>query len=318
MKKMMFFVLVLLITASPVNAIDEFQSPDTVPQYQEILRIQRGEVRITINSSEQISFSPDGTRVVAAGSPTTIQVWDVTTGDVIHILELENPEGASWSPDGTIIVGGSNDYDFRVWDARTGDILIDTGVVYGRYSSWSQDSTQFVTNIMVVFDAQTGEVIQQLGSNWGIPYEAHWSPDGTMIATTSGWEGWHLNIWSVEGERLDTYWAGSSASWSPDSTRIASIGQIRAIDTGLPVLIIARMDNAIAWHPDGDWIASTGDEGEIFLWDAETGELVTMWQYDDCEINGFDWSPGGERFAINCIYREPEYGNDLIIWERIR
>jgi dipeptidyl aminopeptidase/acylaminoacyl peptidase len=171
---------------------------------------------------------------------------------------------------------------------------------------------------MKIFDSQRGELVLELGSNWGIPYEAHWSPDGTMIATSSDWEGNYLNIWSVEGERLDTFWAGSSAAWSPDSTRIASTGQIRDIRTGLPVTIIKGMDNEIAWHPNGNWIASTGDAGQIFLWDTGTGEQVTMWQYEDCLIYGFAWSRDGERFAVSCIRYELDYRNELIIRERVQ
>jgi WD40 repeat protein len=74
----------------------------------------------------------------------------------------------------------------------------------------------------------------------------------------------------------------------------------------------------IAWRPDGEWIASVGDEGAIFMWDANSGELVAEWTAEGCHIKGFAWSPDGDRFAINCIIADPEYSNDLIIWERIR
>jgi WD40 repeat protein len=168
---------------------------------------------------------------------------------------------------------------------------------------------------MRILDANTGEILVDLGYNWNFPAAAYWSPDGTMIATPGGVDGPYLNIWSHEGERLDTYWAGNSAAWSPHSSHLATTGQVRDVTTGLPTLIIPNMEYLITWHPDGEWLTSANDEGKIFLWDAETGDLVTTWSFDDCIINGFTWSSDGQRFALNCIQFHPNYQNDLIIAE---
>ena len=68
------------------------------------------------------SFSPDGSRVVTAGSDRTAQVWDARTG--LLLLTLRGHTGpvgsASFSPDGMRVVTGGGDGTARVWDAATG------------------------------------------------------------------------------------------------------------------------------------------------------------------------------------------------------
>ncbi len=70
----------------------------------------------------QVAFSPDGRRVLTAGSDSTAQVWDTTTGDrALPPLRHTAPvQFAAFSSDGRWIVTASWDQTTRVWDARTG------------------------------------------------------------------------------------------------------------------------------------------------------------------------------------------------------
>jgi WD40 repeat protein len=287
------------------------------PDYREVLYIERQDVGLKSVSAEHFAFNPDGTRIAAADA-SAVNIWDIETGEVIRSLD-HAATFVSWSPDGEWITSGDySDRALHVWEAETGILRYVLDGYWGAHVTWSPDSRQFVTNGMRIVDVETGDIVLQLDSNWGIPHEAHWSPDGTMIVTTSGWEGDFINLWSVSGERLDTYWGDISAAWSPDSTRLASLWQVREIATGLPIMVIPQMDTSIAWHPTGEWISSVEHEGGVIaLWDAETGELVTSWQREGCAVvRGFAWSADGERFAFNCIQYEPTYQNDLVIWER--
>jgi WD40 repeat protein len=298
--------------------IGSAQAQTAVPEYRELVRFERDTVTILSNLTEHFAFSPDSEYIAAASSSGSVDIWRIDTGEVAHSLGIASTS-VSWSPDGSLIaIGNDYDYNLTVWDTTAETIRYQIAEYSGRHITWSPDSAQFATDAMQVFDAQTGEVVLQLGANWSVPYHAYWSPDGARILTTTEWEGDYAHLWSLDGERLDTYWAGKSASWSPDSTRIATFGQVREISTGLPVVIIPNMQWEIAWHPDGEWIASVDDEGAIFLWDADSGEMITEWTAEGCHIKGFAWSPNGERFAIDCIIADPEYSNDLIIWERVR
>jgi WD40 repeat protein len=70
-----------------------------------------------------LSFSPDGKRLVTANSDGTASIWKVATRrrELLplrgHIAALTS---AAFSPDGKLVVTASADHDARVWDARTG------------------------------------------------------------------------------------------------------------------------------------------------------------------------------------------------------
>src|SRR5262249_5332266 len=66
------------------------------------------------------AFSPDGTRVVTAGSDGTAKVWDARTG--AELLTLKGHTGfvmsAAFSPDGTRVVTAGSDGTARIYDSR--------------------------------------------------------------------------------------------------------------------------------------------------------------------------------------------------------
>jgi WD40 repeat protein len=316
MKPLLILLCVLIVCGSARAA----SSADEIPRYRLLITIERDNVWPTRDFPESYNFSPDGTQFAAAASDTTVNIWDVQTGVVIRTLAYEglsDPMSVSWSPDGTLIATGSIYSELRVWDVASGSLQYTLGS--NEYStSWSPDSTRLVTADRNIYDAQSGQFLFRFVSRYFEGCQVYWSPDGFMIATTTCHDYDYLTIWSVEdGTLFDTYWGGHSAAWSPDSTRIASDAQVRDISTGLPVTIIPKMGGAIGWHPDGKWIASTGDGHQVSLWDADTGKLLTAWVFSGCEINSFAWSPDGNRFAANCRQIEPKIKNDLLIWERV-
>jgi WD40 repeat protein len=256
-------------------------------------------------------------------SATAVNIWDVQTGIVLQTLmadDLAEMKSVSWSPDGSLVaVGSSRREELGVWDVESGILQYILGPYAGYSVAWSPDSTRFVTEYRNVYDAQSGDLLFHLDSPYFEGCQAYWSPDGSMIATTSCHDADYLTIWSADdGTLLDTYWGGHAAAWSPDSTRIASDGQVRAISTGLPVTIIPEMGGDIAWYPEGEWIASTGDGQHIVLLDASTGEILTTWESADCTtIRSFAWSPDGNWFAVSCSQPDTSISNRLMVWERV-
>jgi WD40 repeat protein len=300
------------------------QSVPTTPNYRPLYVIER-EPFVVQFQPEYFAFSPDGSLIAATATETTVNVWDIDTGKVIYEWEHERDWTAvsvSWSPDGTLISTGGNGV-LRMWDATTGLLryaIGETGNEYsGTYVGWSPDSTRFVTNLTDIRDAQTGELLLDVNFNWAPVDEAHWSPDGTLIASATGWEGIETHVWTVYGEHVNVFWTNHSISWSPDSMRVASFGQVRNVYTGNPVTIIPDMYGEIRWHPTEEWIASAyGDM--VYLWDARNGEQLAAWKMLDCNIRGLAWSANGDRFAVSCLgdMFQRDFRNELIIWDRVR
>jgi WD40 repeat protein len=84
------------------------------------------EARERGNLLRMAAFSPDGSRVVTAGSDNTARIWDTATGD--EIMALHGHEGpaysAAFSPNGSRIVTASYDKTARLWDVATGRELM--------------------------------------------------------------------------------------------------------------------------------------------------------------------------------------------------
>lgn len=128
-----------------------------------------------------------------------------------------------------------------------------------------------------------------------------WSPDGTRIASS----GYNLQVWDAStGNRISTAFSGDAiVSWSPDSKRIATaVGDPQVWDaaTGKNILTYhghSPLVQALAWSPDGKYIASGAQDKTVQVWDAATGENIFTYHGHFSQINAVAWSPDSKRIA---------------------
>lgn len=111
-----------------------------------------------------------------------------------------------------------------------------------------------------------------------------------------------------------------AVAWEPDGNRIASAGgdglvRVWEADTGHTLLSYRRhmwlfekvnmppTIYNIAWSPNGLHLASAGDGTKVYVWDAATGQTLTIYeQHSGLLPNVFAlaWSPDGKRIATAC------------------
>ena len=199
-------------------------------------------------------FSPDGQRIVTAGSDGA-KLWDAEDGRELRTFKPEKPTFAvAFSPDGQRVVTGNY-------------------------------------QIAAIWDCQTGRLLLQLEGHKGrsVVRSVSFSSDGRLVVTAS--DDGTAKIWRTDTGREMRTLKGhsgrvSSASFSPDGERIVTASvdgtaRVWASRTGRVVLTLAGhsgLVNTVSFSSDGRRIVTASDDGTAKVWDAETGNPVRTLQ----------------------------------------
>jgi WD40 repeat protein len=206
-------------------------------------------------------FSPDGERLVTASEDGTARLRDGKTGQSLDIvLKHDGPVTAvAYSPDGTRIMTADLGHVW-LWDATNGKLLktpnarqntrnrIETILFYPGGELAAVQSFDFA----YVADGRTGELVRKLQSDPKYPIEIEirgclcmaLSPDGKRLAA-----GFRLR-----DQRVLQLW---------DARTGALIGKAQPHPASI---------RAVTFSPDGKRLATGCEDGQIRLWDGETGE----------------------------------------------
>ncbi|HLZ56682.1 MAG TPA: hypothetical protein VKR06_07015 [Ktedonosporobacter sp.] len=102
-----------------------------------------------------------------------------------------------------------------------------------------------------------------------------WSPDGHFVASGS-WDH-SVKVWNaLTGALVTTY--------APAEGRSDGGGHTELVD-------------ALAWSPDGHFIASGSWDHTVQVWNAITGQLITIYRGHNEEVSSLAWSPDGHFIA---------------------
>lgn len=247
-----------------------------------------------------VTFSPSGNTLLTSNGAFTLNTWDIDTENAtlvrseIYSGHLEWVDKAVYDSEGLYILSASNDDTVRLWNSLTGDEV-------NRFGGHSDDvkDVAFAPNgrtaitasadgTMRLIDLANGLEEERLDGHFFDVILTEFTPDGTQALSTA-WDN-TIILWNLARGRAVETFSGNSfingSDLSSDGTLIA-IGDdpsggdpaayIVNVETQEVVTTFSDHTDLVTWiafSPDDSMVASAAFDDSLYIWDAETGEVI--------------------------------------------
>lgn len=272
------------------------------------------------NQVTSVAYIPGSSRVASGSWDKTVRIWelpDSSGGDaratvggdaratLVHEIEAHDGDVTTLAahPSGAWIATGGADRAIRLWSTETGEALPSRGRTPRDAPAQTFELPAAVTSVAI-------------------------SADGSLLA--GGARDGTVRVWRVERgkpvyERRDPRRPATCVRFSPDGARIAVSSSvdyevhIRDLDGQLDAVLTGHTGivNAIAFSPDGAWIATGSDDTSVTLWRgggsggdarATVGEDARVTEGGDARatMGGAVHRFTGHTGAVNCVDFSPD------------
>ncbi len=265
--------------------------------------------------SRSLSFSADGKRLGTGGKEP--RIWDLSTGKLLaRFTGHKSPVRCSaLSPDGKSLVLAGQNQQVRWCDPRTGEVQ--------RSSRWKPDShprcigfhagktlvAGYNGESLHLAEMDPGARVYPLRGHKGFLQVLAFSADGRTLASASGREAF---LWDAatgrrkgKAEKTDeTGWANYALALSPGGNLLAAAAEVRVpiwdLEKGKLLIVLSghpHRVSALAFSPDGRWLASGCGDHVVRLWETATWKLAGTFKGHAARMVGLAFSPDGRVLA---------------------
>jgi WD40 repeat protein len=256
----------------------------SAPYFKAIMRGHEGGVN-------DVVFSPDGKLVATASDDKTAQLWKVETEFNNNLLVLKGHtdtiNSIAFSPDGKLVLTASEDNTARLWKVEDGESVatLKGHTAPVNNAAFSPDGkfavTSSVDGTARLWNASTGQFLLELKGHTGEVNTAVFSPDSRFVATASA-DG-TAHIWSaLSGESLVI-------------VREHQNKLVAKEDKDVEILKASQgVINQVAFSPDGKLLVTANTDGDVQIWDAQTGANIALLNGHKGSVNDASFSPDGK------------------------
>ncbi|MCI0703093.1 MAG: WD40 repeat domain-containing protein [Planctomycetia bacterium] len=263
-----------------------------------------------------LAFSPDGTKLASAGADRVVHVWDVRDG---KLLAGPNPKGRhsiAVIPGTPLRLASSGGPKVRIWDVNSGEEIAPTGLCAAFSVAASSDGkwlgiggTDYFTQL---WDATEGKLSASLEATKPPIGHVTFTPDSKTLVHTSPADGlvwlWTcatgqpelILIEAADACTLETIAIHPNGRWiACGGIDYMSTGErdgavcVWDVPSKQKVYTIDVGVTALAFDPQGKYLAGASLDDAVYVWDAETQDTVFVFGGSQQNINTICFDPSG-------------------------
>lgn len=264
----------------------------------------------------QLSWSPDGLTLVAAGVDGRVAVLDVAEGRLRHGYQA-HADGlfrAAFSPTENLLATTGQDGAAKLWNPLTGELLhtLSFGKTWVEQLAWSPQGGWLAVAAgkkLRLWQPVTG-VVHEFTDHRSTVAALAWRADGQRLATAcyAGAEVWE----AATGKHVESLpWNTSliSLAWSSDGRWLVAGTQEQSVQIWelpfrpggeLAMSGYAAKVRELAWHYSGRYLATGGGES-VMVWDCAgkgpAGTTPRILEGHVGKVNALDYQRAGHLLA---------------------